>query len=572
MISLCMPLLVVGGSTESIIRFVLLIVLVFCLALLGGQTLHAGTTSKNVPFKGSWIVVHPPSSPRPAETEQIEGNEVLELNTPAGTNSVLISPKLSLAGFDKLSFHLWSRQHSIVAVALQDSDNATFHAPIPVEANAWKQVVLTPTDFVLNDDSPVKKTSLDPKKIVAPLRVLDLGKLVGNQQPNLVKLLAMQVEYGGVVSSGNIDVPATINGGIVTITKSGTITHPVAITNGGKLIIKANSVHVTGNISLNRGTFELDGSSLFVDNKFPHQVHFILNNNSRLDLHGCSFSSPYMTHMEVFDSQVSIRDCVFHSNGFTMSPERSTMVLDNARAPGEMVVQSGCRYQVSNCQALLLWLRTGEKQKVDIALPDTTQTPLKNFTLPKETGLDIKITDSRMIMWALITIPGADVTIRNADVSGVGMAFPEPGPIKVSHLVDDAPIKSNPIDVADRRLSFINSKVRAFNFYPTMGAHLQIADCTFGEVNGGRNSDFLAQNSTCDGSGGYVRFSDQSTGHLVNCTLNCPVVAADSARLTMEHCTVNGPTSASDRAVITIKDCKLNGLRQEIGGGKIQSN
>jgi hypothetical protein len=553
-------------------RFVSLIGLVFCLTLLSGQTTHAGTTSKNVPLKGSWLVIHPPSSPQPAETEQMQGYEVLKLNSPAGANSVLVSPQLSLAGFDKLSFRVWSQQHSVLAVIVPDSDHATFHAPIPVESNAWKQVVLTPGDFVINDDSPVKKATLDPRKIVAPLQVLELGKLAGNQQPNLVKLLAMQVEYGGAASSSNIDVPVTINGGTVTITKSGTIAHPISIINGGKLIVKANDVRVAGNISLDHGTFEVDGGALFVDNKFPHHIHFILKNNSKLDIHGCSFSSAYMTHMEVFDSQVSIRNCVFHTSGFTMSPERSAMLLDNATAPGEMIVQSGCRYQVSKCQELLLWLRTGEKQKVDIALPDSTQTPLKNFTLPKEAGLDITITDSRMIMWALVTAPGADVTVRNADLRGVGMAFAEQGPIKISHLIDDAPVKSNPIAVADRRLSFINSKVRAFNFYPTGSAHLQVDACTFGEVNGTRNSDFLAQNSTCDGSGGYVRFSDQSTGHLVNCTLNCAVVAVDSARLTLEHCTVNGPTSASDRAVIVLKDCKLNGIRQEIGGGKIQSN
>lgn len=552
-------------------RFVLLIGIVLCLALLSGQWMYAGTTSKVIPCKGAWMIVHPPSSPQPAETEQLQGTEVLKLNAPPGGATALIAPQVSLSGFDKLSFRTWSQQHSILAVVLQDADNATFHAPIPVEANAWKEVVLTPGDFVLNDDSPVKKTSLDPNKIVAPLRVLELGKLVGNQQPNSVKLSAMQVEYGGTTGNGSIDVPATINGGTVTITKSGTITHPISIVNGGKLIIKANSIHVAGNISLNRGTFDLEGGSLFIDNKFPHQIHFTLNSNSKLALHSCSFSSPYMTQMDVFDSQVSIHDCVFHTSGFTLSPERSVMVLDNAIAPGEMVVQSGSHYRVSNCRGFLLWLRTGEKQKVDIALPDSTQTALKNFTLPKETDLDLSITNSRMIMWALITIPRADITIRNTDVMAVGMAFPEQSPIKVSHLVDDVPIKSNPIEVADRRLSFINSKVKAFNFYPTVGAHLQVDDCTFGEVNGGRNSDFLARNSTCDGAGGYVRFSDQSTGHLVNCTLNCPVVAVDNARLTMENCRVNGPTSASDQAVIMVKDCKLNGARQEIGGGRIQS-
>ncbi|HEY9791159.1 MAG TPA: hypothetical protein V6D22_12205 [Candidatus Obscuribacterales bacterium] len=100
-------------------------------------------------------------------------------------------------------------------------------------------------------------------------------------------------------------------------------------------------------------------------------------------------------------------------------------------------------------------------------------------------------------------------------------------------------------------------------------ARLDISDCTFGELNALMESEAIVRNSTCDGSGGYILVANKTKVSMVNCTLNCPVVATDEGKLVLNHCRVNGDTSASDNAVIILQETILNGRRQQLGNGRI---
>jgi hypothetical protein len=164
---------------------------------LGPQVASAMNDSSTVPVTHGWIVVDPVKGPLPANI----GNQgaVLDWYLPRAAAGVLVAPLAPISGFRKLSFRIWSQKRAIAAVMLEDCDKATFHAIVPLQANSWTNAFLSPTDFQINDDSPVRKRELDTR-IVSPKLMVVEPKVFGDDPSNELKLAAVQVEYGGLAS------------------------------------------------------------------------------------------------------------------------------------------------------------------------------------------------------------------------------------------------------------------------------------------------------------------------------------------------------------------------------------
>ena len=188
---------------------------------------------------------------------------------------------------------------------------------------------------------------------------------------------------------------------------------------------------------------------------------------------------------------------------------------------------------------------------------------------PPSTKLDLQIDESIGIHWALITMPGADVTVRNSSLMATGLVFPLATPVKMANIADHS-IMNNRLNLSDRNISFVNSKVDAFNFYPIFDAHLEIADSIFGELNAFKDCEVSVHNSTCDGSGGYVFASDNAKVRFTNCKITCPVVTSGRAQLRLDHCQIKGDVTASDDSSIDLIGCTLKGQTQEVGHGRIK--
>ena len=568
----------------------LAILLVLSTSILGCRSQQIPNDSpplRTVPLIGGFVLMRPQTGPMPAPVVDWNGTQMVQYKIAPGQEGMLVAPQASLTGFRQLSLRLWSQQKAVIAVIIEDRDKAKFHAIKPLAANCWTDISLVPNDFQINDDSPVKKNALDPQLVVGPTILAQISKRFGLQETNTLGLSSMKVAYGQtygkagrqasnqatnpVQSSAILPVPEFIDGTTVTLSHSGVISHPITIRHGGKLILDAPTIHLAGDINLDGSALEIRNTSLVVDNKFPHEFKLNAENRSTIILDKTNYSSAFMTGLDVKNSSLNMKNCRFHDTGFTCAPENSTVSLVNTAMPGEFVVQPGNHYKFSGCESTLLWLRMGEGRKADVALPIPPM-PIKKFTLPPETGLDLSIIDSKMIMWSLITTPGADVTIRNSDIRATGMAFPDSATIKIADLKNDADArqKDTVLNVADRKLSFVNTAVHSFCFYPLKQSHLEISNCTFGEIIASMQSHVVITNSTCDGTAGYVRVNDKGEIHLTNCTINCSLVAINEGRLFLDHCTVNGDTSAADDSLITLHDSVIKGRRLELGRGRIK--
>jgi hypothetical protein len=75
--------------------------------------------------------------------------------------ALLVHYAALLTGLQTLSLHIRSVQPATLVTFVEDRDGAKFHAPTILKAGQWTRVKLSPKNFRLNDDSPVKKSRLD---------------------------------------------------------------------------------------------------------------------------------------------------------------------------------------------------------------------------------------------------------------------------------------------------------------------------------------------------------------------------------------------------------------------------
>lgn len=538
---------------------------IYCLACIAQPPsgAHRVTT---VPLTHGWMVFRPGQGAAPAQTADNAGTKVLDWQLEQANAGVLAAPDVPIRGFSRLSLRLWSQQKAIVAVVLEDRDKAKFHAGAILEPNAWTNIAVAPADFEINDDSPVRKSALDPQLVTSTLMIVE-PKVLGATPSNKLMVTGVQIEHGSAPTA-SLDVPAVIDGKTVSITAGGTISHPVNVRNGGKLILKAPSIHLGAKIMLDHATLEVDGGEFVIDNKFSHQLGLFAVNNSAIALNECTVSSRFISDLKVKNSRLEIKNCQSRGEGcFTCEPENSTIALENDATPGEFIVEPGSHYRLSHCRGALLWLKLGDQQKADLVLPPTSA--LHHYTAPPSTKLDLLIDDSIGINWALITLPGADVTVRNSSLRATGLVFPLSAPVKIANIEDHATLNKR-LNLSDRNVSFANTKVEAFTFYPIFDAHLEITDCIFGELNAFKSCEISVRNSTCDGSGGYVLAAENARVRFTNCKLTCLVVTSGRGQLTLDRCQISGDVTAADDSSIDLIGCTLNGKTQEVGNGRIK--
>lgn len=513
-----------------------------------------------------WTIFRPGQVAAPAHAVDNAGTKVLDWQMEQPNAGVLVAPNVPIREFSRLSFRIWSQQKAIVAVVLEDRDRAKYHAGAILEPNTWTNVAMTPADFEINDDSPVRKRALDPQLVTSTLMIVE-PKVLGATPSNRLMVAGVQIEHG-TAPSASLDVPAVIDGKTVSITASGTISHPVNVRNGGKLILKAPSIHLSAKIMLDHATLEVGGGELVIDNKFSHQLGLFAVNNSVITINGCTVSSQFVSDLKIKNTRLEITNCRSRAEGcFTCEPENSTIVLQNDATPGEFIVEPGSHYRLSRCRGAILWLKLGDQQKADLVLPPTSA--LHHFTAPPATKLDLQIDDSIGIHWALITLPGADVTVRNSSLIATGLVFPLSTPVKITNIEDHAMLNKR-LNLSDRNVSFVNTKVDAFTFYPIFDAHLEITDCVFGELNAFKSCEISVRNSTCDGSGGYVLAAENARVRFANCKLTCLVVTSGRGHLTLDHCQIIGDVTAADDSSIDLIGCTLSGKSQEVGNGRIK--
>jgi len=530
-----------------------------------------------------WVTVGTDGSKNPGQIRiqpragRVAASLVWDVPRKPGT-FYLLGREEPLANMQALDFDAWSKERTIAAVIISDSDNASFDAAIPLNASAWRHVHLTPRDFKLKDDSPVKKTALDERQLGPKLIFTDLAALTATRTPGQIMFSNMTIVHTNAPRSGfatnapasarpnqqqgdspDLNVPELIDGTTYDIAKSGTISRPVLIRNGGKLTIHCANVKVAASIAIDHGTLTFDHSTIYLANRFSHDISFQTTNGSLLRFNDCHCVSNYPSSGGGDNSTCEIRSTDFSGGGFTAGNAHGTIILDHAKLPGEFIIEPGTKLVINDCDGVLIWPTFKSGHAISISFPSTPV--IDHWNMPANTQMDVTINRSSSILWAVLTETGCDLTISDSNLVALGIVTGSA--VAIAGVVDNNP-DAPPPKLTDRRLVLKNTTVRAWNVYPRLQSQVKISDSIFGELNAFDNSHTEVANSTCDGLGGYVLSQHNAYLKMTNCTINCPVVAADDAVLVLDGCTVNGAFSASGRARVKLVNTKLSASVQRL--------
>ena len=105
----------------------------------------------------------------------------------------LIHKPCDLQGMKKLSITLQSKKEASIAIEVFDRDGARFQTAQKLFANRPARLTLTPRNFKLALDSPVKKSRFDPSKLKTGMRIVDLGPALGGSGENRISIDRIEV-------------------------------------------------------------------------------------------------------------------------------------------------------------------------------------------------------------------------------------------------------------------------------------------------------------------------------------------------------------------------------------------
>ncbi len=547
-------------------------------SIAGDAYLHpaktgTGSLRESLPCgsKDGWVSAssdnRPDSNVLGSATEKRGTAPVLQWNLirKRGSFNALVRPT-SLTHFRSMEFDIASQVATLVVVPVDDLDGAKFNSIIKLEAGQWHHVRLTPSDFRISDDSPVKKQSLDPSRAVMNFSLADLGGILGHEGPNVIQLSNVVIERAGIPV---VQLPPIIDGRTIIIAENCRTRGDVLIRNHGCLRITAPGITIGSNIKIeNDSSFEVVRSIFSFYNRYPHDLTITARNKSTVSIKQCASTNDLPVNLDLVEgSRLILADTNFTGAGFTCgAPPGNSISLSRVKAPGEFIVMPGSKVTITDCQSVLLWPWFMAPYKVDLKLPDGKF--IANWTMPASTGLDLSLSNCRDLLWGMILDKGADVSLQDSNIRAIGLTLKGTNH-SLQNIRNKAAITSLNLKLGDRSLKLNGGAVNTWNFYPGEKSKVDIRDCLFGEVMTFDDSHTEITNSQCDGTGGYIAAKGRSKLTLSGCTLNCHVATVDGASLILQKCRVNGSLSASGTSTIELNDSVVTGSLIELDKAKI---
>ncbi len=181
---------------------------------------------------------------------------------------------------------------------------------------------------------------------------------------------------------------------------------------------------------------------------------------------------------------------------------------------------------------------------------------------------DVRIQNSDTVFWGLFPYAGSDVTVNNSSVMACGFTFKGSVTDTMSNFINDSLYVSHTAPIADRSLSLVNTEVRAWNFYPEDSSTIVIQDCLFGEVLTFNEGRAVVENSTCDGTGGYVGAHNNSQIHIKGSAIDRlwsgpPIILnIDSSLMVLEESSVSGDVMINAASTLIFSNTVYNNIPQ----------
>jgi hypothetical protein len=297
-----------------------------------------------------------------------------------------------------------------------------------------------------------------------------------------------------------------------TLVISGNFTHtgPIFVFNYGVLIIRNATVIDTGDIFIwQHGKMFADSSSLTFPQHYFYERGLTLVQNGYARVQHCSFNYSGMSHnLLLADSAMVIMNYI-HQNDWTTCGLNgaSTLSIHGCNVGGEHILSDHCTARFSDVDTLIFWHQIPDTAVINYSFPrgDTVFHYAFNNSVNGVRGINYHVTADTChdVMWAMMPVNGADITISNSSIRAIGAWFRGQDSVTARGLYDNSSYVNFIAPLSDRHLQLINSQVQTWSLYVFDQSHVNIDSCALGEVGCQQRSSVLGQNFLLDGSGGY---------------------------------------------------------------------
>lgn len=312
---------------------------------------------------------------------------------------------------------------------------------------------------------------------------------------------------------------------VVTLAADRAVDGNVIIVNNGRLNVpEGMTLSVTGEVQVfGTGTLDMADATLMFPQSYSYQSGLLLGDQGQASLVGTTIEGNGHSFgvAAVGDGHLAWTN-VTVDNGFPTWTlfESASADLVGCTTTGEFLCMGDNTLNISDSQKVLFWLTLPDGSVVDVDLPPSGD--VASFAIGPDTtwasGIPYSatITNCTEVWWGVMASSGSTGTFRDSDLRTVGSIFERDNTIEVTGIANNATIADRTYAWGDVSLRFVNSSVDTWNFYGAGTTQLTIASSVFGELLTWGQAYAQVIDSMCDGSGGYLNATEQSTLLLVN--------------------------------------------------------
>ena len=163
------------------------------IALLGALNPSvADTTTYDCDTTSGWLAVNDKLEPT-ADTQLSAADGHVIFEYPRGEARILIHHGVSIRGFERLAIRVRSEKTVTLGFSVEDRDKASFFSLKTLLAGEWGTIELSPDDFQIGDDSPVRKERLDPELLGDAYVMVDVAFFVGGSGRNTLEFDSVEI-------------------------------------------------------------------------------------------------------------------------------------------------------------------------------------------------------------------------------------------------------------------------------------------------------------------------------------------------------------------------------------------
>lgn len=290
-------------------------------------------------------------------------------------------------------------------------------------------------------------------------------------------------------------------------------TGPIQIVNSGQLRVEGPTAHLfhNGNLEVRgNGQFIVDGGTYTSNQSFRYHFEIQVLHMAQMHFINANIYTNNMPNKALFASNayVTYTDTVSDMHSTAIVQENARVEVTRSTRSLELIITGSAMADFTDSSGSILWLGFSEGESADFALPDSSGVVDWHFSsdLPGVTGVNyrLNVNNCTETLLAVVSYPGSNVTLRQSDISVIGIYFGGSYSESISGLVNQSFYTEHDFGFADRRLRLVKSSVKTWNVYAGGEVDLTLDQCILGEVITYDNAECEMNYCLVDGTGGYL--------------------------------------------------------------------